>query len=197
MTEPHAPYGATEPESDAPIETVEDTDGAIEEPATAPRSTPYAIAAFVVALVGIAPVGTSGTFGFFPLFLPGFPVDARVVASMLLSAVLPIGTAIIALWLASRAEKDVVRANGTLGGVGFFKAARVIAYLSLTVLVITVASHLLLRQEEERFDDLNYGNTLEDGDVVFGSPPPGITFPPDFPGPPAPDAPARPAFPAP
>ena len=87
------------------------------EPLSADRMSPYAIGAFVTALLGLfASQQSSFPFGpfenFFWFAVPSLPT---LVA------------AVIALWLVARAREEIRLSDGRLGGVGLYRAARIIA----------------------------------------------------------------------
>jgi hypothetical protein len=182
-----------DPVSSAPAEhspEIQDVDEGftedIEEPFGASRNSPYAIASFVVALAGIAPIGSS--FNFFPIFAGGF-FEPELVVATLFSAVVPVTTAVLAFWLAGRAELEIDGSDGRLGGVGFIKAARAVAILAVGVIVLSVLAQFAMRSVVNSGRS-EFGGMVEEG-VEFATPPP------DFLAPPAPAQPAQPAFPAP
>jgi hypothetical protein len=108
---------------------LEDEDVRLAESAHAGRLSPYSIAAFVVSVLSLWMVPQSS---FFFLGDPSF----RGV----FGALGPAGSGVIALWLSGRAEEEIFVAEGALGGVGFCRAARVVALLTLVLIGLGIAA---------------------------------------------------------
>jgi hypothetical protein len=99
----------------------------IEESARALRVSPYSIAAFVVSLLGLWQVPTSTFFLFGEL-------DFRNA----IGGGVPTATAVAALWLVGKAEEEIFVSGGEFGGVGFVRAARVVAFITLIAVALPV-----------------------------------------------------------
>ncbi len=135
--------------TDEPQEPViESLDGAdenldIAESPAATRLSPYAVSAFVVAVLGgyglagliynavnIVSFGSSGTVRQF----------VRGLAPLLA----PLVFGVIGLWLSARADDEIQASDGRLGGVGFSHAARVLGMVVVVVAVLGAIAALLI-----------------------------------------------------
>ncbi len=98
------------------------------EPDGSTRNSPYAIAALVVATLSAFP-SLQGlvNFGFFPDF---GPVDVTRIVRVAVGLLPTIGLAAAAWWLAGRADEEIYDAEGRLGGVGYARAARLVAAIA-------------------------------------------------------------------
>jgi hypothetical protein len=149
------------------------------DPGRALRTSPYAVAAFVVSLIGVMPQGIV------PLSFVPFPFGAGQISVILVAAIVPVGTVVLAFWLSGRGELEIVSSGGRIGGVGFCRAARGVALLTLLLLVGSIFSQFVIRNDSE------FGPFGEGSDVVELDPP---NFE-NFPGPDGPADPARPVEP--
>lgn len=103
----------------------------VEEPSGPARLSPYAIAALVVSALGL----WMTTQVFFP---PAPTFSWRLAVLGWLPQALPsIAASIVALVIATRAEGEVLLSEGRLGGVGFYRTARLIAFATLAILVLS------------------------------------------------------------
>ncbi len=109
----------------------------VDEPSSASRLSPYAISAFVISTLGL----WLSPQAWFP---PVDFVEWRAVLYGVLPQVLPaVGAVGAALWMASHAAKEILLADGHLGGVGFYRSARVVVIVTLAVLVSGIGLRLI------------------------------------------------------
>jgi hypothetical protein len=107
-----------------------------DEPREATRSSPHAVAAFALSLVSLWRVPVS--LG--PRLTESW---AETVATIVGVVGLPIATAVVSFWLASRALSEIGSSNGRLGGVGYARAARAVAVISAGIAVVGTVFSLL------------------------------------------------------
>ena len=166
----------------------EEPDMEVVESISAIRSSPYAVVAFVLSLVGLTPSLQLS----FPIFFPfPSPLGGVELARLLLPALIPIGTAALAIWFAGRGELEIEKSRGRLGGVAFCRAARAAALLTMTSVALSLIMQLVIREPEEMVE---FGGDVPE--VVDGeSEPPPVEFLPPEDVPPIPARPARPVGP--
>lgn len=112
----------------------EDDDEAEEEPAGASRLSPHAVAAFAVSLMALfqAPQNVFQAQGL---------QSAQFLRYVLPTFAVPVGAALASLWLAFRADEEIFMSDGKLGGIGYYRAARVV---SILVLAIAIAAFVTI-----------------------------------------------------
>jgi hypothetical protein len=107
-----------------------------DEPREAMRSSPHAIAAFVLSVVSLWRVPVS--------LGPRLTESWAEMVSTIVGAVgLPIATAAVSFWLASRVLNEIASSDGRLGGVGYARAARAVAVISTVIAIVGTVFSLL------------------------------------------------------
>jgi hypothetical protein len=148
QTEPAADVSTlTPPVGDAAKPDVSDDDddeGLDEEPAEATRVSPYSAAGFAVSLLSLFQAPQN-------IFLSAQqPVQVMQFLKFLLPTLaVPVGGALVALFLAARGEEEIFVNDGRLGGVGYFKAARIISIGVLVLSLIAVIVVLFLSEQPQ------------------------------------------------
>ena len=153
-----SPAAAATPASTAPVTDVttpdaakvdEDTDadadeGEDEEPLEATRLSPYAVASFAVGMLALFQAPTS-------IFTQGAqPIPTSQLLRFLLpTMLLPVIAGGVSLWLSFRAEEEIFVAGGRFGGVGLYRAARVIAIATLLIVVAVFVVLFFLAEQPQ------------------------------------------------
>ncbi len=126
------------------VESLDEDEGEEEfelvEPTGVTRISPYAIASLVV--VGIAAYASTSTMANL-LFQASLAPNAVDVFRLFLPAVFPIALASVSLWLAARAEDEIFLEPRGFGGVGFYRAARILAMILITLIVLSIVAAFL------------------------------------------------------
>lgn len=109
------------------------------EPEQAKRLSPYGIAAVAAALLGlwVIPQGTLFLAGALRQGPPGYQFAA------VMTIVVPVVCAGIALWLAGWADAERVHSHGMIGGVGLVRAARIIAVATFCLAGVSLIAGLI------------------------------------------------------
>lgn len=113
------------------------TDEELVEPVSASRSSPTAIVAFILSLFGLFRVSVPsierrlGTFG------------AEGLALELLRVAIPVILGVVSLAFAARVVDEITSADGSLGGVAFVRAARIIAVVTIVAALVGLVIDLL------------------------------------------------------
>ena len=111
-------------------EEPEDID--LSEPLDAVRLSPYAVAGFVVSLLGFY-LSDRAIFAFFePIAWERLPLG-----------LIPVAAAIVALWLTAKAAEEIYVSDGALGGVGYVRGARAVAIVTLALAAASVVLSVL------------------------------------------------------
>ncbi|MGH2758208.1 MAG: hypothetical protein ACRDKJ_01455 [Actinomycetota bacterium] len=151
----------------------------IEESYSATRLSPYGIAALAVSVVGLW--GTAQSFLFSPTFFspPIFgPLWRQIVFGLLPSALPLFAMAGLAFWLAGRAENEILIADGSLGGVGFYRAARAITAVLVAIVFAAGVLRVLGSDFPEDFPEPPVpAEVIEDGEDLEFLPPPAGSAP--------------------
>jgi hypothetical protein len=111
----------------------EDVPAPVVESLTAVRTSPTAIAAFVSGFLGLFVTPSA-----LQTSIIRFEGGSRGVVLRAFSVVIPLVLAGLAWWLSGEADGEIKEAGGRLGGVGFFRAARVASYIIPIIVVAGV-----------------------------------------------------------
>ena len=122
-------------------ELAEEASEPLEEPQAPARFSPYSIAAFVVSLYSLSQSQVA------------FSAFAQLSFRTSIVAAIPVGLAAIGLWLAAQADEEIFVSDGRFGGVGFARAARVIAAFTL----VFVALVFFVSRFTENTGGINFG----------------------------------------
>jgi hypothetical protein len=143
------------------------------EPEGATRNSPHAIAALVAAVLSAFPLVQG--YANFGAYFPDFgPVDVTRIARVMIGLLPTIGFAVAAWWLAGRADEEIYVAEGRLGGVGYARAARVIAAVAGVGLIGLTTLNLVVRNDPSDFgieSEVEFPDD-SDGGVEFRGPAP-------------------------
>ena len=144
MTDELEPAGTEQPEIEELDDGSEEEEAFfdVDEPLDAVRVSPFALAAFILSLAGLylAPRG---------IFIP--PIyDSQELLYAAAGVILPLGTALIAFWLASRAAEEILDGDGKLGGVGFYRAAQVVSVITVIAIVLMIVLTVVLSGDRGR-----------------------------------------------
>lgn len=133
-----APFGEREPDDDADDDADEGED---EEPLEATRNSPYSVAAFAVSLLALfqAPQNIFGAAG------QSLTID-QLLRLVMPSLLMPVSASVVALWLSFRGEEEIFVAGGRFGGVGLYRAARVISIVVLAIVVLALVMLLVFTE---------------------------------------------------
>jgi hypothetical protein len=100
------------------------------------------------------------------------PLTATRVVRTVVGLVPVIAFAAAAFWLAGRADEEIYVAEGRLGGVGYTRAARVIAAISAIGLSGVITVHMFVRSEPSDFGINSRPAEFQDDSDSFDVPPP-------------------------
>jgi len=122
------------------VETTEEEEFELVEPPGVARTSPYAIAAMSVSLLAAFWMSSAMTsIGFFA------DAGMREAIRGIGSIVGPITFASLAWWLSSQAEDEIFLEDSNLGGVGLYRAARILSMIVILILVAGVIVSVILR----------------------------------------------------
>jgi hypothetical protein len=119
-------------------------DGEDEEPLEATRLSPYAMGAFAVGLLSLF-YAPQNIFQFGSQPIPTSQLLRFVLPQMLL----PLLAAVVSLWLSFRAEEEIFVAGGRFGGVGLYRAARVVAIVTLVIVAAAIVVLTVLAEQPQ------------------------------------------------
>lgn len=124
---------------DAQEEEIEEP-GLVEDPSYL-RVSAYAIASFVLSLVAVSRVPG----GLTRLFVVQAPQSRLLVIADAVVAyfAVPVVSAAVAIFLAGRGEDEIVLSAGRIGGLGFCRTARAIAYAALVLCTVVFLGALV------------------------------------------------------
>jgi len=141
MTDELQPRPEPEPLPDeTPVETLDEDDEEFElvEPPNATRLSPYAISSLVIAVLAAFELPSAIAYlGFISIGSGGV---VRVVAP----SIAAVAFAGLAMWLAARAEDEIFVEERAFGGVGLYRAARILSIMVIIILVLAAVIGIIV-----------------------------------------------------
>jgi len=140
---PPAGLDAEPPASGAASDADAD-EGEDEEPLEARRLSPYSVAAFAVSLLALFQAPQN----IFSIGAQAIPLS-QLLRFVLPTLLLPVGASIAGLYLAWRGEEEIFVAEGKLGGVGLYRAARIVSAIVLLIIVVALVILFFLGEQPQ------------------------------------------------
>jgi hypothetical protein len=128
----------------APASDADADEGEDEEPLEATRLSPYSVAAFAVSLLALFQAPQN----IFSIGAQAIPLS-QLLRFVLPTLLLPVGASIAGLYLAWRGEEEIFVSEGKLGGVGLYRAARIVSAIVLTIIVVALVILFFLAEQPQ------------------------------------------------